>query len=242
VTPDPEFDRDEQIREIFIGMLGHDLRTPLSAILSAAGVLRRRARSQEEAKLPDIILRSSRRMARLIQDMLDMSQSRMGGGVRIVREEIDLSNVVASAIAEVEGASPSGRFETEAYGDMRGYWDDERLAQVMSNLLSNAVKHGAASEPVQIRIDGTEPSRVVVHVTNQGAPIPNDLLPVIFDPFRRGNARRESRAKGVGLGLYITERILAAHSGTVSVRSSAEEGTTFTVVLPRSTPATEANH
>jgi two-component system sensor histidine kinase/response regulator len=230
------FDHDEQVREIFIGMLGHDLRTPLSAILSAAAVLRRRARSEEEAKLPDIILRSSRRMARLIQDMLDMSQSRMGGGVRIVREEVDLADIVANAIAEVEGALPSGRFDAQALGDTVGYWDGERLAQVMSNLLSNAVKHGAPFEPVRIRIDGRKEAQVTVQVTNQGAPIPRELLPVIFDPFRRGSPRREARARGVGLGLYITERILSAHAGTVTVRSSAEEGTTFTILLPRSTP------
>jgi signal transduction histidine kinase len=237
VTVGSPFDHDEQIREIFIGMLGHDLRTPLSAILSAAAVLRRRARSEEEAKLPDIILRSSRRMARLIQDMLDMSQSRMGGGVRIVRDEVDLADIVANAIAEVEGAVPSGRFDAQALGDTTGFWDGERLAQVMSNLLSNAVKHGSQFEPVRIRIDGRKEAQVVVHVTNQGTPIPGELLPVIFDPFRRGQPRREARAKGVGLGLYITERILAAHAGTVSVRSSGEEGTTFTIVLPRSTPS-----
>jgi signal transduction histidine kinase len=217
-------------------MLGHDLRTPLSAILSAAAVLRRRARSDEEAKLPDIILRSSRRMARLIQDMLDMSQSRMGGGVRIVRDEIDLSDLVANAIAEVEGASPSGRFDAQAFGDTTGFWDGERLAQVVSNLLSNAIKHGAPFEPVRIRIDGRKASHVTVQVTNHGPPIPRELLPAIFDPFRHGHPRRDARAKGVGLGLYIAERILAAHAGTISVESSADEGTTFTVVLPRSSP------
>jgi signal transduction histidine kinase len=232
VTVGSPFD-DEQVREIFIGMLGHDLRTPLSAILSAAAVLRRRARSDEEAKLPDIILRSSRRMARLIQDMLDMSQSRMGGGVRIVREEVDLADIVANAIAEVEGALPSGRFDADALGNTTGFWDGERLAQVMTNLLSNAVKHGAQFEPVRIRIDGRKKAQVVVQVTNQGAPIPLDLLPFIFDPFRHGHPRRDARAKGVGLGLYIAERILAAHGGTVSARSSAEDGTTFTIVLPR---------
>jgi signal transduction histidine kinase len=218
-------------------MLGHDLRTPLSAILSAAAVLRRRARSEDEAKLPDIILRSSRRMARLIQDMLDMSQSRMGGGVRIVRDHVDLADLVASAIAEVDGATPSGHFDAQAFGDTTGFWDGERLAQVVSNLLSNAVKHGAPFEPVRVRIEGRHETHVTIQVTNQGPPIPRELLPVIFDPFRHGHPRRDGWAKGVGLGLYIAERILAAHGGTVSVQSSADEGTTFTVVLPRTQPS-----
>src|SRR4051794_11357727 len=102
-------------------MLGHDLRTPLSAILSAAAVLRRRARTDDEAKLPDIILRASRRMTSLIQDLLDMSESRLGGGVRVVPVAADLSGVIANAIAELEGASPSGRFDAQSFGDTTGF-------------------------------------------------------------------------------------------------------------------------
>jgi two-component system sensor histidine kinase/response regulator len=215
-------------------MLGHDLRTPLSAILSAAAVLRRRARTDDEAKLPDIILRASRRMTSLIQDLLDMSESRLGGGVRVVPVAADLSNVVANAIAELEGALPSGRFEAQTYGDTTGHWDAERMAQVVTNLLTNAITHGAAMEPVRIRVDGRVAEHVVVEVHNQGAPISQDLLPVIFDPFRRGDVRNNSKANGIGLGLYIAERIVAAHGGSVSVRSSSEEGTTFTIVVPRS--------
>jgi two-component system sensor histidine kinase/response regulator len=234
VIAEREAEREEKLREIFIGMLGHDLRTPLSAILSAAAVLRRRARTPDEAKLPDIILRASRRMANLIQDMLDMSESRIGGGVRVVPDDIDLSVVIASAIAEVEGATPSGRFEATTFGDTRGFWDQARMAQVVTNLLTNASQHGDPSQPVRLRVDGLAESRVVVEVKNQGTPIPEELLPVIFDPFRRGDVRSDPKAKGVGLGLYIAERVVAAHGGTISVQSSAKEGTTFTIDLPRS--------
>jgi signal transduction histidine kinase len=121
----------------------------------------------------------------------------------------------------------------QAFGDTRGFWDEERLDQVVTNLFTNAIKHGAPSEIVGVRLEGREKSYVVVEVSNRGTPIPPDLLPVIFDPFRRGEGRYDARSKGVGLGLYIAERILAAHGGTVSVRSSADDGTTFTVTLPR---------
>jgi len=228
-------ERNEQFREISMAILGHDLRTPLGTVLSAASLLKQRARTSDEAKMPEMILRASQRMLRLIDDMLDVTQSRLGSGIRILPAPVELADIVATAISEIEGAKPSRRFEIEAMGNTRGNWDAGRLAQVMTNLLTNAVQHGAPSGAVRIRLEGRAEQHVVISVTNQGPSIPSELLPVIFDPFRRGSSADANRSRGVGLGLYITEQIVVAHRGTVTVSSSPEEGTTFTVTLPRTT-------
>jgi len=107
------------------------------------------------------------------------------------------------------------------------------MTQVLSNLLGNAVSYGAPGTPIKIRIDGRADDEVVIEVNNQGEPIPADVLPVLFDPFRRGRASADNPG-GIGLGLYIAEQIVIAHGGTIHVQSNWEQGTTFTLKLPRS--------
>jgi signal transduction histidine kinase len=119
-------------------------------------------------------------------------------------------------------------------GDTRGSWDQERLHQVMTNLLSNAVQHGAKNEPIRVRLGGDD-SGVELSVTNIGPPIAPETLAHIFEPFRRGSDHSSKRGRGVGLGLYISERIVSAHGGSIHV-SSTTEGTTFTLRLPRRAP------
>jgi PAS domain S-box-containing protein len=227
-------EHDEQFREMFVGILGHDLRSPLQVISSAATLLKRRAIGPEQAKLPEAIMRAVQRMSRLTEDMLDMTLSRLGGGVPIVRGYVDLRDVVATTIEEQAGADPT-RFVTQFEGDTTGRWDRARLTQVLSNLLSNAIKYGSASDPVHIRVDGGDPSSVAVEVHNKGQPISPDLLPVIFDPFRRGADIVGRKADGVGLGLFIADQIVRSHGGTISVVSSPDEGTSFSFTLPRMT-------
>jgi PAS domain S-box-containing protein len=226
--------RERELREMFVGILGHDLRSPLQVIVSAASLLKRKAGTPEEAKLPDAILRACARMTRLTEDMLDMTLSRLGGGMPIKRAEVDLSDVVTGAVDEVSNGSPA-RFAMKFEGDTTGRWDRARLAQVLSNLLTNAVTYGAPSEVIGIRVDGCSAHEVEVAVTNRGEPIPDELLPVIFDPFRRGDSSTRRKGDGAGLGLFIAEQIVRAHGGTIAVRSSREEGTTFAFTLPRAT-------
>ena len=126
---------DEKFREMFVGILGHDLRTPLSSILTAASLAKRRAASADQGRLADIMLRSCRRMARLIEDILDMTQGRLGGGVRVFAEPAEMSQIVASAVEAIEGAAPSGLIEVSSEGSSAGEWDPGRLLQVLTNLL-----------------------------------------------------------------------------------------------------------
>jgi signal transduction histidine kinase len=129
----------------------------------------------------------------------------------------------------------------EAAGDTRGHWDRDRLAQALSNLIGNAIEHGAAGDPVRLSLEGSEPELVRIRVWNAGA-IPEHLQPAIFDPFRRATPEARARkSKGLGLGLYIVQQIVLAHGGTIEVRSSADEGTAFTVTIPR-TVAARAGH
>jgi signal transduction histidine kinase len=139
--------------------------------------------------------------------------------------------VACRVVDELEGAHPDAVIHLDAVGDTAGSWDGDRLAQVISNLVSNAIRHGKADAPVVVRIDGEDPSRVVATFWNDGA-IPEDVLPSIFDPFV-GTRHRRTASTGLGLGLYITEEIVRGHAGRVEVRSSPEQGTLFTVVLPR---------
>jgi PAS domain S-box-containing protein len=229
--------RDERFREMFIGILGHDLRSPLQVILASATLLRRSAASPEDHKYAEAIVRAAHRMTRLTEDMLDMTVSRQGGGVSIKREHVDLRDVVASAIDEVDGEQPSSRFLVDFTGDTAGHWDRSRLGQVLSNLLQNAIKHGAPSEPIDVWIEGSDPASVRIEVHNMGEPIAPDLVPVIFDPFRRGGDQMRRKGEGVGLGLFIAEQIVRSHGGTISVRSSRDLGTTFSITLPRSEKA-----
>jgi signal transduction histidine kinase len=225
--------REEQLRETFIGILGHDLRNPLMAVVGAAQMLKLAKSGDQRDRAASIIERSVDRMRRLIDDMLDLTLARIGGGIPIAAESADLGHIVQSAIDEIGRGEPSVDFRVESHGDLAGRWDGERLAQVVANLLANAVKHGEPSQPIQIRIDGRRDALVELSVTNHGAPIDPQRLATIFDPFERGDVRPGSRGGGIGLGLYIADQIVRAHKGTISVTSTAAEGTTFALELPR---------
>ncbi|HYX90049.1 MAG TPA: ATP-binding protein [Myxococcaceae bacterium] len=225
-------DEAAAFRERFIGIVGHDLRNPLSAIRAAAGMLLLSDDiSERDIRLVRRIASSVSRMAHIIDQLLDLTRARLGGGITVERESTDIHEVCRGVLEEISLAHPDAtvRFDPRAEGV--GTWDAQRLAQVVSNLLANAIQHGAAS-PIELR-SRNEGEDLVLEVHNQGAPIPPDLLPHVFDPFR--TTQRPSRSSaGVGLGLFITQEIVHAHGGTISARSSTEEGTTFTVRLPRS--------
>jgi PAS domain S-box-containing protein len=229
---------EETIRDndLFAGVLAHDLRNPLNAMMTAAQlVLLRRAADPatdvRDQKPLGRIVRSGRRMTEMIDQLLDLTRARSGGGIAIRPHETDLAALCKDAVAELELAHPEWNIALGAAGDERGTWDSSRLMQVVSNLVSNAGQHGTRGAPIRIAIDGTERDHVVMEVRNEGA-IPTKLLPHLFDPFRRGGHRRGS-AGGLGLGLFIVREIVRAHGGTVHVRSDESDGTTFAVRLPR---------
>jgi PAS domain S-box-containing protein len=222
-------EQESRFAEMFIGMLGHDLRNPLNAIMMGASLVKRRPGG--DVKTMDRILSSAERMANMVAQLLDLTRSRLAGGIPIDPRPADVSAIVSGIVDELRLVHPDRVIEWQSEGEERGRFDVDRLAQVVSNLVGNALEHGDPSRPISVRLSG-EPDQVVLFVHSEGPPIPPDLLPVIFDPYRRSTARDE-RSKGLGLGLFITEQVVLGHGGTIEVRSSAEEGTTFAVKLPR---------
>ena len=225
----------EHFRELFVGMLGHDLRNPLGAIvLGATLVLERGGLPAEDERILHLLLASAERMNRMIEQILDFTRGRLGGGIPIVRKRIDVCDLARRIVDEGAVAHPARVFDLVMPFACAGEWDPDRLEQVVSNLVGNAITHGLPDRPIQIRV-ACAGEIVEFVIQNEGAPIPAELLPILFDPFRRGAALGTSK-HGLGLGLYITEQIVHAHGGAIRVESTAEEGVTFTVTLPLHAP------
>jgi phosphoserine phosphatase RsbU/P len=179
------------------------------------------------------IAASAERMARMIDDLLDFTRSRLGGGFPISPRRIDLRELCAQVIEELELAYPERTIEFEAEGDAWGNWDPDRIAQVISNLIGNALTHSPDSATVGVRL-ADEQDRVVLTTNNAGPPIPAEVVAHLFEPGRRGPPRHgRAASSGLGLGLYIVQQIVLAHGGKIDVQSDAANGTTFTVTLPR---------
>lgn len=225
-----EMRRTAEFRERFIGILGHDLRGPLSAIRIGAEVLLRSEALPDVLRRPvNRILDATTRMGRMVSDVLDFTRGRLAGGIPISPRPADLRALVKHVAEEVELSRPGAEIQVTGAGDLQGEWDPDRLAQVAQNLLLNAIDHGVEGRPIRVQL-GSAGDEVGFSVANAGAPIPPEVLPTLFDPFRGGE--RASGSGGLGLGLYIVHEIVRAHGGTVEATSNAEE-TLFRVRLPR---------
>jgi len=167
-----------------------------------------------------------------VRDLLDFTRARMGGGIPVVRRPLDLHALVRSTLQEVEAAQPERGLSLTVQGNAQGSWDERRLGQVVQNLVGNAQKYGSEDAPVQVTVRG-EDEHVLLEVHNGGAPIPAELLPRIFEPLQRGAVGADPHDHSVGLGLFIVKHLVEAHGGQVSVCSTEQAGTTFTVRLPR---------
>ena len=220
-----------RFNDMFIAILGHDLRNPLAAIVTAAQLGIVRGPTEAMRKPLSLIVASGLRMARMIEQLLDLTRVRAGGGIPVTAADVDLVPVARAVIDEIDGANPGRTIELAQLGDTVGRWDGDRLAQVFSNLIANAVQHGDAAGGVRVQIDGSRPDAVRAEVHNAGA-IGPERLPGLFEPLG-GERRRAAGARGLGLGLHITRAIVQAHGGTIDVRSDVASGTTFTIVLPR---------
>jgi signal transduction histidine kinase len=234
-------DRTETLRlnEMFSALLAHDLRSPLSAMLASARLLQRRTQDQAALEAAARIVSSGNRMARMIEDMLDLARARLGGGIIVKREPADFKALVERALREHQAAAPERTFDASYVGDFAGSWDPERIAQVASNLIGNALKHGTPGGPVQVSLDGSERNQVTLVVKNGGT-IPAHILPHLFDPFR-GGQRQSGRGDGLGLGLYIVSQIVHAHDGRVDITTGEGGQTAFYVRLPRADSGPHAN-
>jgi PAS domain S-box-containing protein len=229
-----ELSKTARFREQFVGIVGHDLRNPLSAILTASELLLRHGGlADRQARAVTRIAASAERMARMIDDLLDFTRSRLGGGFPISPRRVDLRELCAQVIEELELAHPERTIDFQAEGDAWGSWDPDRIAQVISNLIGNALTHSPDSATVRVRL-ADEQDRVVLTTNNAGPPIPAEVVPHLFEPGRRGPPRHgRAGSSGLGLGLYIVQQIVLAHGGRIDVASDAADGTTFTVTLPR---------
>ena len=218
--------RTARFREHFVGIVSHDLRNPLTAIVTSAHLLLRYGELPErQARVVARIASSADRMARMIDDLLDFARSKLGGEFPIHRRRIDLRQICEQTVEELEFAY-TRQVKLEANGDLWGDWDPDRIAQVISNLVGNAVQHSDGDVKVTLR---GEADVVVLETHNGGPPIPHEVLSHIFEPGRRGDAR----SGGLGLGLFIVQQIVLAHGGSIEVTSNDGDGTKFTVALPR---------
>jgi signal transduction histidine kinase len=237
--------RVDAARNMFLGILGHDLRNPLAAITLSAKLAMSKVgdRSELPQQLAQITS-SADAIAVLIRDLIDFTRSAIGAGVPLTPARADLQVLCDEVVREMRAAHPKRSIRLSARGDLAGTWDAHRLRQLISNLVANAFQHGDPDAPVHLTADGADPDTVIITVHNTGSPIPADVLPTIFDPLTRGPAAIEQRRTvgSIGLGLYIVREIAAAHGGTADLASSAAQGTTATVRLPRHarrTPAAE---
>ena len=226
-----EMQRQQHEREMFVAVLGHDLRNPVSAIDMAANHLIRMD------SLPDVVLRTASRIAascarmkRLIDYLLDFARVRYGGGIVLDKQRTNLHDICRDVLNDIELQGKGDRIVFDAEGVGHGIWDRDRLVQVVQNLVENALRYAAANTQVHLKVSPERPGVTRICVHNDGPPIPADILPYIFDPFRRAAAK--DAPAGLGLGLYIAQQIVIAHGGEMRVDSDAQSGTTFHVLLP----------
>jgi signal transduction histidine kinase len=217
-------------RDQFVGILSHDLRSPLSAIVAGAALLAASANDdQRQARVAARILNSAQRMERMIGDLLDLTRTRLGGVIPLTRVATDLQQLCDEVILEVQAADPGADVRFSAKGNPTGEWDPDRLAQVVSNLVTNAIQHGGRG-PITLALDGADDS-VTLGVHNGGTPIPLAAQRTIFEPLARGTSGNATQR--IGLGLFIARAIVNAHGGEIHVHSAEGLGTTFDVLLPR---------
>jgi PAS domain S-box-containing protein len=222
-----------EFRERFLGVVSHDLRNPLNAILlSANALLRTESIPASHTKMVRRIVTSGERMSRMIGELLDFTRGRLGGGIPIHPRRVNLRHLCRHVLEELESGFPGRELRLDAEGDFVGQWDPDRLSQLLGNLGKNALDYSPVDTPVDFTLHD-EGGSVRVEVHNQGPPIPEQLLAGIFEPFRRAVEGDAHPTSGLGLGLFIVQEIARAHGGRVEVRSSQAEGTTFTVRLPR---------
>jgi len=222
--------RTDRTRDLFAGVLAHDLRSPLGAILNSGEVLLHdEGLSAAGIRAVSFVQRGAMRMKQMIDDLLIFTRTRLGDALPVSFTPQDLGRICSDAVDEVRASYPAAQIDLRIAGNMRGRWDGSRLGQLVVNLLTNAVRYGSAPIVVEAAGDGEQ---MTIVVSNQGNPIPQHALPTLFDPLTRGSIpNRSGTAAGMGLGLYICRCIASAHQGTISVESS-DRGTRFTVRIP----------
>jgi signal transduction histidine kinase len=224
----------DQNRNLLLGMLGHDLRSPLQAIRMTASYLAALNAGERVSDAAARLIRSGSRMQALLDDLTDFNRTRLGLGINVVPTSIDLAAVLADVLDELRAVFPDRQIELHVSGDLQGVWDGYRLQQLLGNLVLNALRYGARDTPVRVVATG-DATQVRIDVINSGPTIERATLARIFDPLTRGpdlQGKQERAAGSLGLGLYIASEIARAHHGVIEARSDETE-TSFSVTLPR---------
>ncbi|UII74114.1 sensor histidine kinase [Pseudomonas sp. HN11] len=225
----------EASRNVFLGILGHDLRTPLGAILLGADMLRRSPTVDERgSRVATQIYTSVQRASQIVGDLLDLTRCQMGPGIPVKRTEVDLAPICERIVDEIRAFHPDSNILFEANAQAIGSFDGPRMEQVFSNIISNAVQHGDAHTPIKVELAASADT-VVFTVHNQGNPIPGDVLPFIFNPMGRFSQRsviEHGPTEGLGLGLFIASEIVTSHQGVLEVESDLAMGTVFRATVP----------
>lgn len=225
-------------RAIFLGVLGHDLRGPLNAVLLTSKVISALSTGTPVCQHTEKLMRSGERMRQLLDDLLDYNRTSLDVGIRVTPEPVDLTTVCHEEIELLRAALPGSTIEFVAEGVTQGSWDASRIKQVVSNLVINATKYGDPGSLVRVNLRGDD-VQVFLSVENTGPSIPKELLSLLFEPLRRhAGADSRSESESLGLGLFIVRHVALAHGGSVTVES-ADARTRFTVTLPRKQPATQ---
>lgn len=226
----------DRTREQFVGVLGHDLRSPLHTIVLGTTLLTQsKSLDEAETKIAERALGAAERMTRMVADLLDLTRTRLGTGIPVVLRAMDLSLVCARLIAELQIVYPQASVRFESPGPLLGEWDTDRLHQAISNLVANALQHGVRNGTVTVTAVART-AEVVLSVHNDGPMIPEDAIATVFDPMvREVNGHSDRRHAGLGLGLFIAREVAWSHGGSLTVASSAA-GTTFEMRLPRHPP------
>lgn len=221
---------------LFTEILSHDLSDALGSLTVAAGLTLRIGRMHErQMMLVSEILDNAGRATETVAHLLDLTHARLGSGLSVIREPMNMGFVARKVVGEMRAMHPRRNFKVEASGDLRGSWDKARIAQLFANLLGNAVRYSFADTQIVVTVGG-HTEELVLSVHNEGVPIPPGVIPKIFDSLSRAaqeDGEDHPTATNLGLGLFITQEIVTAHGGTISVASSEQDGTTFTARFPR---------
>ncbi len=222
-------------RDVFLGILGHDLRTPLGAIqLGSEVLLLNDSLGAKPIMIASRIFSSAKRASKIVNDLLDFTRSQSGAGIPVRRVETNLAVLCESIVEEVRAYNPEREIVFESVGAVTGWFDPARIEQVFSNLISNALQHGCPASAVNVSLYA-EDKHAIFAVHNLGPPIPEEAMGNIYNPMSRHSqyaADDYGSHSGLGLGLYIANEIVIAHEGRIDVNSNTDDGTTFTVSLP----------
>jgi signal transduction histidine kinase len=227
--------RLEHSREIFVGILGHDLRDPLSTILINAQLPLVTDDPEQIRDAAARTRRSANRMREMVDVLLDFSRTRLGERIPLSPATTDLADICKTVAQDFESSHPDNKIKVKCTGKTIGEWDEGRIYQALSNLMRNALEYGKRNGTVTVACKGKS-DEFLLSVHNEGRPISLAKQQEIFEPMKRGEREDEGRRAsngGIGLGLYIVKQIATAHGGTVELSSNAKAGTTFTVRLPR---------